>query len=155
MNTLHVADYPQVKQWLSAAGIKHYLCDHCQGLHLTDLNQQDGVLESRLFVQEEGLLLTTEMELRPSMLMAINAELSAMNMAHPALKCFIDMLDDTLPQLVCCGFLPRQAGLSAEQVVQFVTLIQHATEQVLAVMHEQQWIYEDMDSKDPISDALH
>jgi len=53
------ADAEQVKQWLQQANIRHYICEHCHGLHLSELQEREGVVDARLFVEEDGILLTT------------------------------------------------------------------------------------------------
>jgi len=69
MTSLHLPDTALLQQWLDEAGVEHYLCGQCDGLHLRPLQETPGVIDSRLFQEEFGLLLTTELELRPAMVL--------------------------------------------------------------------------------------
>lgn len=120
MSMVNRPDSGQLERWLTEAGIEYYICDHCHGLHLSDMQGRDGVLDARLFVEEEGLLLTTELELKPSALFAIHADISRLNMQFIGLKVFIDINDETLPRLVICDLLIGAAGINAAQFMAFL-----------------------------------
>ena len=95
------ADADQVKRWLQQANIQHYICEHCHALHLAELQGREGVVDARLFVEDDGILLTSELEVRPAALFAVQAELSRLNMAYPSVKLFLDVNDDSLPAWWC------------------------------------------------------
>ena len=113
-------DANQVMQWLDRAHIAHYVCGECHGIHFNDLQAMDGILESRLFVEADYLMLFSELEIRPSMLMQVLADVSRMNLNYMHLKIFVDLIDESLPRLVIQGNLPHSAGLSFEQFHLFV-----------------------------------
>ena len=71
MSDLTALDQGQLENWLNRAGISHYICDQCHGLHLSGLQELDGVADSRLFVEPWGLLLSTELVIRPVALLPI------------------------------------------------------------------------------------
>ena len=60
-----VPSFEVVMRWLTQGQIPHYLCEQCHGIHIVDIQSLEGVLESRLFVESEGLMFTTELEIRP------------------------------------------------------------------------------------------
>ena len=68
MTSIRVPDKALLQEWLDQAGIEHYLCGQCEGLHIRVLQETRGVIDSRLFLEDYGLLLTTELELRPGAL---------------------------------------------------------------------------------------
>lgn len=121
MNTLHAPTTELAAQWLDDLGIDYYTCEHCTGLHLTGLPTLDGLLESRLFVEEWGLLLSSEFQIRPSALLHLTAELGSLNGNFPTLKLFLDIVDDGVPQLVVGTTVLTGAGLSEGQFGLFVT----------------------------------
>lgn len=127
MLSLVLPDPDQVRVWLEQAGIKHYICEHCHGLHLSRVQDRDAVVDCRLFVEQEALLLTTELELRPSASFAALAEAPRFNMQWPALKVFPDIQDDTLPRLVACDLLHGRRGITFEQFADFVQATVEAT----------------------------
>ena len=149
------ADAEQVKQWLQQANIRHYICEHCHGLPLSELQEREGVVDARLFVEEDGILLTTELELRPSALFAVQAELTRLNMAYPSIKLFLDVSDDSLPRLVACDLLLGRHGVSFEQFIYFVQATVDATVQLLDEGQEFNWLIwpDEMDSG--AGEALH
>lgn len=115
MNTLHPATIDLIKQWLTEMGINHYSCDHCSGLHFAGLGGVEGLLEARLFVEEWGLLLSSEFPIRPMALLPLVAEMGQLNGNYPTLKLFLDIVDDAIPQMVVGATMLTGAGLSQEQ----------------------------------------
>lgn len=116
-----VPSFEVVIRWLTQARIPHYLCDQCHGIHLVDIQSLDGVLESRLFVENDGVMFTTELEIRPVGLLPLIADLGRLNMSYPTLKIFVDVVDDNLPRLMICDSIHIKAGLTFEQLELFVT----------------------------------
>jgi hypothetical protein len=132
MSSLQIPDKALLQGWLDATGVAYYLCNQCEGLHLPSLQDLAGVIDSRLFVESYGLLLSTELEVRPMALLHLAAELGRLNMDYPALKIFVDVVDDATPQLVVAGVLPGGAGVSREQLASFIEATVEATRQLAA-----------------------
>lgn len=131
MLSVVLPDADQIQKWLRQAGIQHYICEHCHGLHISELQGRDGVVDSRLFVEEDALLLTTELEVRPSALFMLMGDTPRLNMTYPALKVFLDVNDDSLPRLVACDTLFGRSGVTFEQFIYFVQATVDATVQLL------------------------
>ena len=119
-----------VENWLAEARVEHYTCDRCEGLHLRSLQDIEGIIDSRLFLEPWGLLLTTELEIRPMALLPLAADLGRLNMDYPTLKLFQDVVDDATPQLVVAGTQLGSAGLTLEQFATFIASTVAATRQV-------------------------
>lgn len=119
-----------IENWLDEARVEYYTCDRCEGLHLQSLQDIEGIIDSRLFLEPWGLLLTTELEVRPMALLPLAADLGRLNMDYPALKLFQDVVDDATPQLVIAGTQLGAAGLTLEQFATFVASTVAATRQV-------------------------
>lgn len=141
MLTVVMPDAEQVTRWLEQANIQHYICDQCHGLHLSELQGREGVVDSRLFVEEEGLLLSTELEVRPAALFAVQAELSRLNMEFPSLKLFLDVNDDSMPRLVACDLLLGRRGVTFDQFIYFVQATLDGTVQLLEDCQESDWLF--------------
>ena len=142
MSSVFIPDAAQVAQWLERAGYAHYVCEHCHGLHLADIQSRDGVLDARLFVEQEGLLLSTELELRPSALLMVQADLARLNMLAPGLKVFIDINDETVPRLVACDLLMTGAGITFEQFQHFLNVTLAATGDLLEDCRQTACLYD-------------
>ena len=123
-------DRPLLERWLKESRLEFELCPHCEGLHLTTLRTLEGVIDSRLFVERYGLLLTTELEIRPMAVLPLSADMGRLNMDYPTVKVFMDIADDAVPQLVIAGILPTAAGVTREQVAAFVALTLEETRQL-------------------------
>ena len=123
-------DRALVEQWLEESRVVYEECGHCEGLHLSALKSIEGAIDSRLFLERFGLLLTTELEVRPMALFAVAADLGRLNMEFPTLKIFLDIVDDATPQLVIAGVLPASPGLTLQQFAAFVAMTMEATRQV-------------------------
>lgn len=151
------ADADQIKQWLQQANIQHYICEHCHGLHLSELQGREGVVDARLFVEEDGVLLTTELEVRPAALFAVQAELSRLNMTFPSIKLFLDVNDDSLPRLVACDLLLGRRGITFDQFIYFVQATVDATLQLMDECQQFHWLIwpDEMDGDAAPGDALH
>lgn len=131
-DTLLKPDRAQLQQWLRDARVDYSECGECEGLHLAALQGIEGIIDSRLFLERYGLLLTTEIEIRPMALMPLAADLGRINMDYPILKIFLDVVDDATPQLVMAGVLPAQAGITLTQCAHFVSSVMEATRKLSA-----------------------
>jgi hypothetical protein len=149
-------DRALLQRWLGEARVDHYLCNECEGLHLRALQELDGVIDSRLFLENYGLLLTTELELRPMALLPVAADLGRLNMDYPTLKLFVDVVDDATPQLVAAGTLPTAAGLTLKQFAHFVAATVAATRRLAAECLQQDYLFPAADDGGAMpSNALH
>ena len=141
-------------RWLSAGYIEHYVCENCHGIHLSELQELEGVLESRLFVEQEGALLTSEIEIRPTALLVLVADLGRLNMNYPNLKVFVDIVDDNLPRLIVADYMHTQAGIDQGQFTWIVQQTVIATQQLLFEINELGFLMQDEEPSLPTS-AVH
>ena len=141
MTSMPVPDKALLQEWLDQTGTEHYLCDQCEGLHIRALQAAQGVVDSRLFVEEYGLLLTTELEVRPGALLQLSADLGRLNMDYPTLKIFLDVVDDALPQLVVAGHFHSGEGVSQGQFTQFMAATVEATSHLAASCEQLNYLY--------------
>jgi len=130
MTSLQQPDRALLQRWLDESRVDYHICNQCEGLHIRTLQELEGVIDSRLFLENYGLLLTTELEIRPMALLPIAADLGRLNMDYPTLKIFPDVVDDATPQLVVAGNLPTSAGLTLKQFANFVATTVSATRQL-------------------------
>ncbi|MDX9874423.1 MAG: YbjN domain-containing protein [Spongiibacteraceae bacterium] len=133
----------QLEQWLDESGLSHYVCDQCHGLHLPRLQELEGVTDSRLFVEPWGLLLSTEIVVRPTAILPLATDLTRLNIDYPVLKLFLDIVDDAMPQLVSGASLLTGAGLTGAQFIHFLTTSIEATRQLVAEMTHLDYILPD------------
>jgi hypothetical protein len=136
-----------LQHWLEQVGTEYYLCNQCDGIHLRPLQEVDGVIDSRLFLEEYGLLLTTELELRPSAVLAVTADLGRLNMDYPTLKIFLDMVDDALPQLVVAANLPIGSHLTRDQFVHFIAMTVEATAHLVETCGQLAYLFSDTEEE--------
>ena len=140
-------DRELLKRWLGEARVQYSECGECEGLHLAALQGIEGVIDSRLFLERYGLLLTTELEIRPMALLPLSADLGRINMDYPILKVFLDVVDDATPQLVMAGMLPTQAGLTLAQCAHFISTTMDATRQLAAECLQLDYLFAEGDSR--------
>ena len=155
MKSPEVLTTEMLQDWLQQAGTDFYLCKQCDGIHLQALQDTAGVIDSRLFLEEFGLLLSTELELRPAAVLAVSADLGRLNMDYPTLKVFIDVVDDALPQLVVAGNLCLGPGLNKDQFLHFVTVAIEATAHLAAACQQLDYLFSDAAAAAPGSPMLH
>ena len=142
-------------QWLRDARVDFSECGECEGLHLAALQSIEGVIDSRLFLERYGLLLTTELEIRPMALLPLAADLGRINMDFPTLKIFLDVVDDATPQLVMAGVLPLNQ-LELTQFAQFVSATMEATRTLAAECLQLDYLFEEGERRQaPGRSSLH
>ncbi len=145
-----------MERWLDDAGVEFHTCDQCPGLHLPVLQDLEGVIDSRLFLEPWGLLLTTELEIRPMALLPLAADLGRLSMHYPTLKLFQDVVDDATPQLVVAAAQLGAAGLTSAQFSAFVSTTVTTTRQVAEECLQLNYLFAPADPDlTPGSRALH
>ena len=122
-----------LRQWLDDAGITFFECDSCRALHLPHMQNFDGVFDAKIDLINDIILFTALAEVRPSALLALASDLSAINAGSLTVKAFLDIQDDNLPKLVVCQSFFAGAGLSFKQ---FAWFMRHSEEQISMVMLE-------------------
>ncbi len=137
-----------LKGWLNELVIEHYVCDHCHGLHLSHIQALEGVVESRLFVEEWGLLISTEFQIRSSAILLLASEMGVLNANYPTLKVFVDAADDNLVQLVAGATVFTGAGLSEAQFALFVTTSMEMMSQLGSELRQMNCLLVDDDGPD-------
>ncbi|MGP7733711.1 MULTISPECIES: YbjN domain-containing protein [Oceanimonas] len=136
-------------RWLVAGHIDHYICENCHGIHLAELQELDGILESRLFVEHEDAIVTTEVEIRPTALLMLMADLGRLNMNYPSLKIFVDIVDDNLPRLIVANYLHTQAGIEQHQFQWIMQQTMMATHQLTQELGDLGYLMQDEPQKMP------
>lgn len=133
MDSLVVPGLDTLRQWLDESGISFFECDSCQALHLPHMQNFDGVFDAKVDLIDNTILFSALAEIRPSALLAMAADLSAINASSLTIKAFIDIQDDNLPKLVVCQSLSASVGVTYEQ---FAAFMQQSEEQVSMVILE-------------------
>lgn len=149
MNVSSAPDQHQLEQWLNRAGISFYLCDQCNGLHVSGLQELDGVADARLFIEPWGVLFSTELVIRPVALLPLAADLGRLNVDYPTLKLFLDVVDDAMPQLVASGMWLTGAGMNEAQFQLFINTMMEAVRQLAAESSHLDYLLPDENDRDP------
>lgn len=133
MNSLVAPGLDTLRQWLDELGISFFECDTCQALHLPHMQNFDGVFDAKIDLINDVVLFTAMAEVKPSALLALAADLSAINASSLTVKAFLDIQDDNLPKLVVCQTLSSGAGVTLEQ---FAWFMRQSEEQISMVILE-------------------
>lgn len=133
MNSLIAPGLDTLRQWLDELGISFFECDTCQALHLPHMQNFDGVFDAKIDLINDVILFTAMAEVKPSALLALAADLSAINASSLTVKAFLDIQDDNLPKLVVCQTLSSGAGVTLEQ---FAWFMRQSEEQISMVILE-------------------
>jgi len=120
MANLQYPDRDLLERWLEDMHVENYLCGHCDGLHISALHALEGVINSRVYLEQNALFFSTEFEVRPTALLPLAADLGRLNMDYPTLKIFPDVVDDATPQLVASANLLISSRITPEQFTEFV-----------------------------------
>ena len=153
MDSLVVPSLDTLRQWLDEIGMSFFECDTCQALHLPHMQNFDGVFDAKIDLIDNVVLFSALAEVKPSALLAVGADLSAINASSLTVKAFLDMQDDNLPKLVVFQSLSAAVGVSFEQ---FAAFVQQSEEQVSMVILEasaQQLLYKPEEEEQPPEDV--
>ena len=110
MDSLVVPGLDTLRRWLDEIGISFFECDSCQALHLPHMQNFDGIFDAKIDLVDNVVLFSALAEVKPSALLALSADLSAINASSLTVKAFIDIQDDNLPKLVVCQSLSIGPG---------------------------------------------
>ena len=133
MDSLVVPGLDTLRHWLDELGISFFECDSCQALHLPHMQNFDGIFDAKIDLLDNVVLFSALAEVKPSALLPLSADLSAINASSLTVKAFLDIQDDSLPKLVVCQALPVGAGVTLEQ---FAWFFRQSEEQVSMVILE-------------------
>lgn len=128
MEETHTPERALLESWLKETHVEHYLCGHCEGLHISAMQNLEGVANSRIYLENYGLIFSTELEIRPMALLPAAADLGRLNMDYPTLKIFLDVVDDATPHLVVAANLLISAGVTPGQFNEFVASTMEGTQ---------------------------
>jgi hypothetical protein len=156
MSDIVVPDQGQLESWLNRAGVAFYLCDQCNGLHISGVQELEGVTDARLFLEPWGILFSTELVVRPVALLPLVADLGRLSVDYPILKVFLDVVDDAMPQLVGGASLLTGAGISDAQFRLFISNVMEAMRQLAAeALHLDYLLLDDNADKAPTQPRVH
>ena len=133
MDSLVVPGLDTLRHWLDELGISFFECDSCQALHLPHMQNFDGIFDAKIDLLDNVVLFSALAEVKPSALLPLSADLSAINASSLTVKAFLDIQDDNLPKLEVCQALPVGAGVTLEQ---FAWFFRQSEEQVSMVILE-------------------
>lgn len=133
MDSLVVPTLDILRRWLDENGVSFFECDTCQALHLPHMQNFDGVYDAKIDLLDDIILFSALAEVKPSALLPLAADLSAINASSLTVKAFLDIQDDNLPKLVVCQSLLASVGISRQQ---FAAFIKQSEEQVSMVILE-------------------
>lgn len=159
MNSLVVPGLDTLRQWLDELGINFFECDTCQALHLPHMQNFEGVFDAKLDLMNDVILFTAMAEVKPSALLALAADLSAINASSLTVKAFLDIQDDNLPKLVVCQTFPCGAGVSFEQFAWFMRQSEEQISMVILEARAHQLLFvpedEELNTSDDVRNFLH
>lgn len=133
MDSLVVPTLDVLRRWLDENGVSFFECDTCQALHLPHMQNFDGVYDAKIDLLDNIILFSALAEVKPSALLPLAADLSAINASSLTVKVFLDIQDDNLPKLVVCQSLNASVGITREQ---FAAFIKQSEEQISMVILE-------------------
>ena len=133
MTELVVPTLDTLRQWLDDLGMSFFECDTCQALHLPLMQNLDGIYDAKLDLVDNTQVVFGLAEVRPSALLPLAADLSAINASSLTVKAFLDMQDDNLPKLVVCQSLSVMQGVT---YAQFEWFVRQSEEQISMVILE-------------------
>ncbi len=121
----------ELREWLSRAQIENFECGQCDGIHLSVLDSGDGPVECRVMQRPESVLLLTQVELRPSVVLPMGAFAGALCAEFPEIKVHVECPDEEVPSLVISHAVPHLMNIGEASFVGWVQWYLSATQQVI------------------------
>lgn len=144
-----------IEDWLDGLDVRHTLCPDCDGIHLMDYEEKLGVLESRILLENDLVLVYTELSIRPSAVLPLQGSMHLINYEHPLLKVGLTLEDDDVPRLSLNAGLPTD-GLTGDYFGRWLPQILTATQQVLDQAAQMDVLFLDEGAfENPEGDSLH
>ncbi len=161
MHDLLVPDIALLEKWLDKAGYETSICEECNGLHVNAMQAEEGVVDSRLFVEPWGVVFTTELDVRNAAILPLTADLLRLNMSFPTIKLFVNTPDDTGAMLVASSFILTTQGVTIEQFDEFFGVTLETVRQLLQECQQMQYLFQGdermmpVEAEDGIKPSLH
>lgn len=141
MDSLVVPTLDTLRRWLDNLGVSFFECDTCQALHLPHMQNFEGVFDAKIDLVDNVVLFSAMAEIKPSALLTVASDLSAINAGSLTLKAFLDIQDDNLPKLVVCQTLLVEVGVTVEQFEAFFRQSEQQTSMVIMEARAHQLLY--------------
>ncbi|WP_039056405.1 YbjN domain-containing protein [Enterobacter sp. Bisph1] len=155
MDSLVIPGLDTLRHWLDELGINFFECDNCQALHLPHMQNFEGVFDAKVDLVTDVVLFTAMAEVKPSALLALAADLSAINASSLTVKAFIDIQDDNLPKLVVCQSLSIGPGIAAEQFAWFMRQSEEQISMVIMEANAHQLLFSPGEEEVMVSEETH
>ncbi|MBS0847751.1 YbjN domain-containing protein [Citrobacter sp. JGM124] len=133
MDSLVIPTLDILRRWLDDNGVSFFECDTCQALHLPHMQNFDGVYDAKIDLLDDVILFSALAEVKPTALLPLAADISAINASSLTVKAFLDIQDDNLPKLVVCQSLNASVGITPHQ---FAAFLKQSEEQISMVILE-------------------
>lgn len=144
-----------LEKWLDDLNVRYFICPDCEGIHLNEMEENLGVLESRILLEGGLLIVTTELAVRPSSVLPLHGSMHLINLDNPLVKMALHMHDEDVPQLIVSAALPSK-GLKADYFGHYLVEVLQATTLVLDNATQMDVLYlDDMDIDSSDGDSLH
>ena len=152
MDSLVVPDLNTLRHWLDEMGISFYECDTCQALHLPHMQNFEGIFDAKIDLLDNVVLFSALAEVKPSALLPLAADLSAINASSLTVKAFLDVQDDNLPKLVVCQSLSVNVGVSREQFEWFFRQSEEQVSMVILEAGAHQMLFKGEEEDEPLKE---
>lgn len=156
MTNLQTPDRDLLERWLEEIHVENYLCGECEGLHISAVHEMEGVVNSRIYLEQGILFFSTALIVRPTALLPLSADLGRLNMDYATLKLFLDVVDDATPQLVATSHMLTGSRITPDQFATFVIATLDGTRMLAEECLQLNYLFTDIDELDaPSSRSLH
>lgn len=153
MDSLVVPGLDTLRQWLDEIGISFYECDTCQALHLPHMQNFDGIFDAKIDLLDNVVVFSALAEVKPSALLPLASDLSAINASSLTVKAFLDVQDDNLPKLVVCQSLSVNVGVTRDQFEWFFRQSEEQVSMVVLEAASQQMLFKGDEDEQPVEES--
>ncbi|MDF7669649.1 hypothetical protein PT276_00270 [Orbaceae bacterium ESL0721] len=130
---LIIPDLSTISNWLDKMGIESYQCGYCDALHIAYLRNSADIFDAKLDLIDGVISFSIIVEVKPSTVISLQAELSQINASSHFVKIFLDVPDEVYPKMIFRHVLGSSVGIAETQFMLFFT---ETEKEVLHIINE-------------------
>lgn len=124
-----------ISEWLKQLNVAFYRCDSCAALHLSYLQQLDGVSDAKIELIDNIIVISIIAEIKPSSIIALLAEISQINQSTFFSKAYLDVSDNSEAKIIFSYSLHVTDGLTFNQFSMSLASLEEEALQIISELY--------------------
>lgn len=131
----HSSELLTISQWLKQLNVAFYQCDSCTALHLSYLQNLDGVADAKIELIDNIIVISVIAEIKQSSIIALLAEISQINQSTFFSKAYLDINDNSNAKIIFAYSLHVTEGLTFNQFSMSLASLEEEALQIIGELY--------------------